>query len=71
MGDNNILTFCLTVLDKKCHFSVYFLTHLRDYSIKETGCIRLKPSHMIPFHRMRDFCKCLVKSDKQPKNLVI
>ena len=24
VGDNSILTFCPTVLDKKCHFPVYF-----------------------------------------------
>ena len=27
-----------TVLDKKCHFSVYFYTHLPIYLIKETAC---------------------------------
>ena len=31
VGDNNILTFRPTVLDKKCHFLVYFYTHLPIY----------------------------------------
>ena len=30
VGDNNILTFCPTVLDKKCHFPVYSYTRLTE-----------------------------------------
>ena len=36
MSDNNILIFCPTVPDKKCHFPAYFYTHLCIYLIKET-----------------------------------
>ena len=47
VGDNNISTFCPTVLDKKCHFHVYSKTHLCIHLIKEAGCMRLTSSHMI------------------------
>ena len=36
MGDNNILNFSPAVLDKKCHFPLYFHIHLHIHFIKET-----------------------------------
>ena len=41
--------FCPTVLDKKCHFPVYFYTHLPVYYIKETACWAIFPFVFVKF----------------------
>ena len=37
MDDNNILTFCFTVVNKNCHVPVYFYTRLPVHKTKETA----------------------------------
>ena len=67
MGDINILTFCPTVLDKKCHFPVYFLNAFA-YSFNKRNWLQACDRF---FCRMRGFSKCLAKSDKKKRILVI